>query len=475
MTGLERFIEAKQAEVRMLEGLMQNEASFAPGGLLCPWAGTRPSFRAALESGGRNGAPLAVIAEFKKASPSRGVICETLEVEDVVRQYAENGASAVSILTEQQYFKGDIRYLARASEAVPGMPLLRKDFIFHPAQVAATLASPASAMLLIVRLTPDADQLRALREQAEAGGVEAVVEVFDEADLLLARESGAGIIQVNARDLATLKVDREACLQLIRKYPPLDGELWIAASGMACRADLEAAAEAGYHAALVGSALMEHGTPGESLRRLLEGEGKSLMVKICGMRDQKFIDQASALGADMCGFIFYPPSPRNISPVLAASLETHGMKRVGVFVEQGVEEIRDIVREARLDFIQLHGGQSAEFAAQFPAEKVIRVLWPKKYGTLEALQADINAFAPTCGMYLLDAGMGSGMTLDWPSLAGLRFPHPWMLSGGLGPDNVEEALASCRPGGLDMNSRLESSPGIKSPELLEKVFSRLCS
>ena len=76
-------------------------------------------------------------------------------------------------------------------------------------------------------------------------------------------------------------------------------------------------------------------------------------------------------------------------------------------------------------------------------------------------------------MYLLDAGMGSGMTLDWPSLAGLRFPHPWMLSGGLGPDNADAALAACSPNGLDMNSRLESSPGIKSPELLEKVFSRL--
>lgn len=472
MTGLERFIEAKQAELRELERLVQDEASFSPGGPLCPWAGSRPSFRAALERGGRNGAPLAVIAEFKKASPSRGVICESLDAEDVARQYAENGASAVSILTEEQYFKGDISYLSRASEAVPGMPLLRKDFLFHPAQVAATLATPASAMLLIVRLTPDAGLLRALREQAEAGGVEAVVEVFDEADLRLARESGASIIQVNARDLATLKVDREACLQLIRKCPPREGELWIAASGMACRADLEAAAEAGYHAALVGSALMEGGTPGASLRRMLAG-AKPLLVKICGMREQKLIDQTAALGADMCGFIFYPPSPRNISPEQAASLETHGMKRVGVFVGQSVEEIRAIVREARLDFIQLHGGQSAEFAAQFPAEKVIRVLWPKKYGTLEALQADIDASALTCGMYLLDAGMGSGMTLDWPSLAGLRFPHPWMLSGGLGPDNVEAALAACSPDGLDMNSRLESSPGIKSPELLEKVFSRL--
>jgi phosphoribosylanthranilate isomerase len=191
------------------------------------------------------------------------------------------------------------------------------------------------------------------------------------------------------------------------------------------------------------------------------------------MSEQKLIDHAAALGAAMCGFIFYPPSPRNVSPEQAAGLETHGMKRVGVFVGQSVEEIHAIVREARLDFIQLHGGQSAEFASEFPAEKVIRVLWPKKYGTLEALQADIDAFAPSCGMYLLDAGMGSGMTLDWPSLAGLRFPHPWMLSGGLGPDNVEKALAACSPDGLDMNSRLESSPGVKSPELLEKVFSRL--
>lgn len=470
MTGLERFVEAKRAEVRELERLMQNEASFAPGGPLCPWEGVRPSFRAALERGGWNGAPLAVIAEFKKASPSRGVICEALEVEDVARQYAENGASAVSILTEEKYFKGDMGYLARASEAVPGMPFLRKDFLFHPAQVAASLASPASALLLIVRLTPDAARLRALREQAEAGGVEAVVEVFDEADLRLARESGASIIQVNARDLATLKVDRGACLQLIRECPPQEGELWVAASGMSCRADLEDAAEAGYHAALVGSALMEGGTPGTALLRMLRGR---LQVKICGMREQKLIDRIAELGADMCGFIFYPPSPRNVSPEEAARLETHGMKRVGVFVEQSVEEIAAIAHEARLDFIQLHGGQSAEFASNFPAEKVIRVLWPKKCGTLEALQADIDAFAPTCGMYLLDAGMGSGMTLDWPSLAGLRFPHPWMLSGGLGPDNADAALAACSPNGLDMNSRLESSPGIKSPELLEKVFSRL--
>ena len=89
----------------------------------------------------------------------------------------------------------------------------------------------------------------------------------------------------------------------------------------------------------------------------------------------------------MCGFIFHEPSPRNILPAQSAALDTHGMARVGVFVRQSVEEVRSAMAEARLDFIQLHGGQTASFAAQFPAEKVIRVLWPKKYGTLEALPA----------------------------------------------------------------------------------------
>ncbi len=272
MTGLERFMAAKQAEVEALERLARQGGAFDEGGPLCPWKGARPAFRTALEQGKRGAsAPLAVIAEFKQASPSRGVICEGLSVEDAARQYAENGANALSILTETQYFRGELAYLERAAGAVPEVPLLRKDFLFHPLQVAATLATPASALLLIVRLTPDAGLLRALREQAEAEGVEAVVEVFDEADLRLARESGARIIQVNARDLATLRVDRQATLRLIRNCPPLDGELWIAASGMAERADLDAAADAGYRAALVGSALMEGGTPGKALRRLLDG------------------------------------------------------------------------------------------------------------------------------------------------------------------------------------------------------------
>lgn len=263
---LERFRKAKEAEVEALRALE------AQGALPAVYEGQRPDFAMALTRRAP-GSPLAVVAEYKRASPSRGVICESLDVEDVARQYAAAGASAVSVLTEETFFRGRLEYMASAADPAlyngPRTPLLRKDFIFDPLQVRATAATPASALLLIVRLTPDAAILRALREQAEGYGIQAVVEIFDAEDLRLARESGARIIQVNARDLESLAVDRDACLQLIQACPPANGELWIAASGMSSAEHLRAAASAGYHAALVGSALMEGGNPGEALAALL--------------------------------------------------------------------------------------------------------------------------------------------------------------------------------------------------------------
>ena len=139
------------------------------------------------------------------------------------------------------------------------------------AQVREVL-EPLVIRLLRDTLTPEgAARLRRLREQAESLGMQAVVEVCGKKDLVLARESGARIIQVNARDLDTLRVDRQACLELARQCPPERGEIWIAASGMDRREHLEEAARAGFSAALVGTALMQEGQPGAALRRLLRG------------------------------------------------------------------------------------------------------------------------------------------------------------------------------------------------------------
>ena len=194
-----------------------------------------------------------------------------------------------------------------------------------------------------------------------------------------------------------------------------------------------------------------------------------MRIKICGMSDQGAIERAASLGVEFCGFVFHEKSPRNVTALQAARLETFGMKRVGVFVHQSAEEIQDIVRAASLDYVQLHGGQSADFARAFPAESVIRVLWPAKYASRKELEEDIAAFAGTCGMYLLDAGMGSGRELDWEALRGLSFPRPWFLSGGLGPENAARALGFCVPDGLDFNSKLESAPGVKDEALMVRA------
>ncbi len=254
--NLQRFIDAKQGELAALRACMP-----------APLDGPRPDFLSALLAPPPPGEPLRVIAEFKRSSPSAGVINDSLAPEDVARQYAAGGATCMSVLTEERYFTGGVSDLFAAAPA--GLPLLRKDFIFDELQVRQTFATPASALLLIVALTPDAAVLRRFRELAESQGVHAVVEIFSERELDLARESGARILQVNARNLETFRTDREEGLKLAALRQP--GECWIAASAMEEPSHLRDARDAGYDAALIGTALMRGhmATPQLNLQRLL--------------------------------------------------------------------------------------------------------------------------------------------------------------------------------------------------------------
>ena len=253
-------MDAKRSELSRLRELAEKDE------FPSPFAGDRPSFSRALTE---RRAPFPIIAEFKRASPSLGDIRVRAEVEDVVRQYAAGGAAALSILTEETWFKGDFDFMRRAA-SVADLPILRKDFIFDPLQIEMTASSPASALLLIVRLTPDVALTRDLRERAEKRGLECVVEVFDEHDLKIARDSGAKIIQVNSRDLGTLKVNRARASRLIRDYSPDNDEIWIAASGIKTANDVKEASRDGFSGALVGTTLMANGTPFDNLRKLLE-------------------------------------------------------------------------------------------------------------------------------------------------------------------------------------------------------------
>lgn len=193
-------------------------------------------------------------------------------------------------------------------------------------------------------------------------------------------------------------------------------------------------------------------------------------VKICGLKRQKDIDYALSLGVNFCGFIFHKESPRYIKPRAVAKLKTGDAKRVGVFVSQDIDEIQQIIDQADLDFVQLHGGQSLECAKILGKERVIRVLWPERYATLAELQAEIDLHQNFCHFYLLDAGKmggGSGQTLNWSDLAKIKFPKKWFLAGGLSEANIREAVLACYPDICDFNSGVEDAPGNKNAE---KIF-----
>lgn len=201
-----------------------------------------------------------------------------------------------------------------------------------------------------------------------------------------------------------------------------------------------------------------------------------LPLKICGITRDEDARLCDAVGARYAGFIFAAASPRFISPERAARLDTGGVLRVGVFVGAPPDEICRVAALARLDYVQLHGGEDAAVCRAVGPERVIKVLWPEaspgSADALAALRLDCERYAPVCAMFLFDAGQsggGSGRSLRFTSFGDFASPRPWLLAGGLGPLNLAEAAQSCAPHAFDCNSGLEEAPGRKSPEKARAV------
>ncbi len=212
----------------------------------------------------RNGECVALIAEIKPASPSRGDLKANADPVKIARLYDENGASAISVLTDRQFFKGDLNNL-KAARVGADVPLLRKDFIIDEYQVYESRALQADAILLIVRILDDA-QLGSYRELAESLDMSALVEIHDERELERALKSDAKIIGINNRNLANFTLDLATTELLAPKIP--NGKIIVSESGIFSRADVERAANAGAGAVLVGEALMRAQDVGEKVREL---------------------------------------------------------------------------------------------------------------------------------------------------------------------------------------------------------------
>ena len=252
---LAQIAEDKRREIAALSPRLESLLPAAQNSLA-----TRRDFHAALAS-----RPIAVIAEIKQASPSKGLLSENFNPARIAQQYASGGAAALSVLTDQKYFRGSLDDLLSARASV-SLPVLRKDFTLDESQIVEAAAHSADAVLLIAALL-SRDQLRALREAAARFHLAALVEVHDEAELEEALASGAEIIGVNNRDLRTFSVSLDVSLRLAPRIP--SSILTVAESGIHTRADINRLRDAGFRGFLIGERLMRAPDPARALQDLL--------------------------------------------------------------------------------------------------------------------------------------------------------------------------------------------------------------
>lgn len=216
-------------------------------------------FSGALKSSG-----LSIIAEVKKASPSKGMIREDFHPLEIAREYYAAGVQAISVLTEKNFFMGSDEHLAEIKKAIP-LPVLRKDFIIDLWQAYQSRCLGADAILLIVSILTD-DELKSFQDAARALGMQCLVEVHDEAELERALESGAIIIGINNRDLKTFEVDLRTTGKLMKHMPA--GRIVVSESGIKTAADMRYLKNLGVDAVLIGETFLRSGSIQEKIREL---------------------------------------------------------------------------------------------------------------------------------------------------------------------------------------------------------------
>jgi indole-3-glycerol phosphate synthase / phosphoribosylanthranilate isomerase len=363
------------------------------------------------------GPGLRAIAEVKRRSPSAGDLRPDADPAKLAAQFASAGAAAISVLVDER-FAGTIDDL-RAARAATDAPLLGKGFFSTEEHLCELRAAGADAVLLILRDLDDAVCAHLLACAKELG-LDALVEAHDADELQRAMQLDAPVIGINARDLSTFEIDRRAQLELVARAPR--DRIVIAESGVHTRAQGAAAEVAGADAILVGSALMQAPDPAAKLRELLSRP----LVKVCGLTRQEDVDVAVAAGADLLGFIFAEKSPRRAAAVLDVPDTAIS---VAVFVAETEETPADLVQ-----------------------------FYPDDGGNVRSREA-----------MLLREGRQVARVLDQPWQE--HDPVHWsvaaategrvVLAGGLGPENVRDAIAAVRPWAVDASSSLETEPGVK--------------
>ncbi len=254
------FLDTIAGHVREVVGLRRRQTP--PSALRDRFLFSLPcrGFEKNLKGGSRR-----IIAEVKRASPSQGLIRKEFDAVKMAREFSLNGASALSVLTEERFFQGSLAYLEQIKEEVP-LPLLRKDFILDGYQLLEAKSFGADAVLLIVALL-DPVLLQELKDQAAALSLDALVEVHTEAELECALKAGASSIGINNRDLRTFEVNLDTTARLLPRIPA--GTLVVCESGIDSLEQIKRLEALGVYIFLIGEALMRAPDPGAKLKELL--------------------------------------------------------------------------------------------------------------------------------------------------------------------------------------------------------------
>ncbi|GAA4901029.1 bifunctional indole-3-glycerol-phosphate synthase TrpC/phosphoribosylanthranilate isomerase TrpF [Ferrimonas pelagia] len=396
--------------------------------------------------------PTGFLLECKKASPSKGLIRADFDPVAIGRVY-DQYAAGISVLTDEQFFQGDFEYMKAVREAV-SVPVLCKDFIIDPRQLRLARHLGADAALLMLSVL--SDQLYTeLAAEAALLGLDVLTEVSNQEEMTRAIALNAQIIGINNRDLRDLSIDLATTERLAGQVP--SDRVVISESGIYCHSQVRRLAPHA-DAFLVGSSLTEQPDVDLACRQLIYGH-----TKICGLTRVEDAVAVAKAGASYGGLIFAEKSPRCVSPEQAKRLiHAAPLRFIGVFVDQSKQQIAALAKELGLYAVQLHGNEDARYI-----DKLRHALTQEGCDCMivKAVKPDGSNDVANADRRLYDSANdgqfgGTGQIFDWDRITTARSEA--FLAGGLGPDNIDAAAAAGFYG-LDLNSAVETAPGIKDP------------
>ncbi|WP_145582057.1 bifunctional indole-3-glycerol-phosphate synthase TrpC/phosphoribosylanthranilate isomerase TrpF [Yersinia vastinensis] len=405
------------------------------------------------------GSKTVFILECKKASPSKGIIRDNFNPAEIAAVY-KNYASAISVLTDEKYFQGSFDFLPQVS-AVVTQPVLCKDFIIDAYQIQLARFYQADAILLMLSVLDD-DSYRQLAAVAHSLNMGVLTEASNAEELDRAIALGAKVVGINNRDLRDLSIDLNRTRELAPRLP--EGVTVISESGINHYRQVRELSHIA-NGFLIGSALMSETDLNAAVRRVLLGENK-----VCGLTRAQDAAAAYQAGAVYGGLIFVSHSPRHVDIAQARTVISGApLKYVGVFRDAQINTVQQTAERLSLAAVQLHGQEDPSYINQ------LREVLPASCQIWKALT--VSDTLPTRSLqhverYVLDNGDGgTGQRFDWSLLAGQPLDNV-LLAGGLNADNCA-AAAQLGAAGLDINSGVESAPGIKDPQLIAAVFQTL--